>query len=435
MTPVPISLLIIIAATLLALAVAIAIAYWKFPLHLIYKSKVGYESMLDAVNDPLAVVTSDYIVKRANKAYISLVAGSFQHSIGQKCYYLLRGRSEPCTDCRMPNAVTLRNPQVVERSPHPSGKGTLRLNFSPYVPEAETPDTSYTIEHIRDITVLEELKNDLEEKNRTLATAMRNLKLAQRNIREDLRLARQIQEGLLPKTAPQFPGISIAIVYHPVADVGGDLYDFIPFSKDKLGIFIGDASGHGLAAALVGTISKMSLFNHSKRETAPGETIAAINRDLFSNIQTNHYLTCFLGIFDRRMHTFTYSRAGHPIPIVVRRNGSMHHLTSQGTFAGVIEDSSYEEAVFTYQNGDRFFLFTDGIYEVQKEEESHFGYDRFIKLLSDFQNIPLSQVIPALEEHFSRYTFNDDYTLIAIEINDSESYKEDTVFIAAPAAI
>jgi len=429
MNSVPLSLFIIIAATLLALAVAIAIAYWKFPLHLIYKSKVGYESMLDAVNDPLAVVTSDYIVKRANKAYISLVNSSFQSTIGRKCYNLLRGRSEPCTDCRMPHAMTLHKQQFVERSPHPSGKGTLRLSFSPYVPETETQDANFVIEHIRDITVLDQLKTDLEEKNNSLAAAMRKLKQAQRNVREDLRLARQIQEGILPKSAPEFPGIVMAIKYHPVADVGGDLYDFIPFSQDKLGVFIGDASGHGLAAALIGTISKMSLFNHSRHETPPGEMIAAINRDLVSNIQTNHYLTGFFGIFDRLKQTFTFSRAGHPIPVVIRRDGSIQQLNSMGTFAGVLKDANYEEAVYNYRKGDRFFLFTDGIYEIQKEQEPHFGYDRFIKLLSDYHRLPTDRIIPAIEEHFRDYTYNDDYTLIVVEIQESHSNAEDTALI------
>jgi serine phosphatase RsbU (regulator of sigma subunit) len=429
---VPLSLFIIIAATLLALAVAIAIAYWKFPLHLIYKSKVGYESMLDAVNDPLVVVTPDYTVKRANKAYISLVAGSFQSSIGQKCYQLLRGRTEPCTDCRMPHATAQQKQQIVERSPHPSGKGTIRLSFSPYALEPESPDVNCVIEHIRDITVLEQLKTDLEDKNRSLAATMRNLKQAQRNIREDLRLARKIQEGLLPKTAPDFPGISIALTYHPVADVGGDLYDFIQFSDEKLGVFIGDASGHGLAASLIGTISKMSLFNHTRQEIPPRELISAINRDLFSNIQTNHYLTCFLGIFDRFKHTFTYSRAGHPIPVVIRRDGSIFHLKSTGTFAGVIEDVTYEEAVFTYQKGDRFFLLTDGIYEIQKGDEGHYGYDRFVKLLTDYHGLPLNRIIPAIEEEFAQYTFNDDYTLIVIEIQGDHVNVEDTVLMSAP---
>jgi phosphoserine phosphatase RsbU/P len=423
---IPLSLLIIIAATLFALAVAIAIAYWKFPLHLIYKSKVGYENMFDAINDPLAVVSTGYIVQRANKAYISLIAKSFQSAIGQRCYSLLRGRNEPCIDCRMPQAISSQKQQIVERSPHPSGKGTIRLSFTPCAFEADDPNSRSIIEYIRDITVLEQLKTDLEEKNKTLAQAMRTLKQAQRNIREDLRLARQIQEGILPKAAPQFHGFTIALTYHPVADVGGDLYDFLAFSPDKLGVFIGDASGHGLASSLIGTISKMSLYNNSKQEMPPHHIIAAINHDLYMNIQTNHYLTCFLGFFDRMKQTFTYSRAGHPIPVVLRKDGTILMLNSAGTFAGVIEDVTFEEVTFNYKKGDRIFLFTDGIYEVQKLEENYFGYDKFIKILSGMHETPFNDIIPKIEEQFSVYTYNDDYTLIVIEIKDDAESVEDT---------
>jgi phosphoserine phosphatase RsbU/P len=410
--------------------VAIVIAYLKFPLHLIYKSKVGYESMLDSVNDPLVVVGSDYVVQRANKAYISLVSSSFQSSIGKKCYALLRDRSEPCADCRMPHAITLKKQQVVEHSPHPSGKGALRLSFSPYAPETETPGGHFVIENIRDITVLEQLKADLEEKNISLAAAMRKLKQAQRSIVEDLHLARQIQEGILPKSAPDVQGIAMAIKYHPVADVGGDLYDFIPFTDDRLCVFVGDASGHGLAAALIGTISKMSLYNHSRNELPPHRMISEINQDLISNIQTYHYLTCFLGVFDTSRQTFTYSRAGHPVPVVVRRDGSVQHLNCSGTFAGVLKDAVYEEAIFDYRQGDRFYIFTDGIYEIQKDDGPHYGYDRFVKLLSELRRLPLDRVIPAIEEHFAGYAFNDDYTIIVIEIEAGRRNAEDTVLIS-----
>jgi sigma-B regulation protein RsbU (phosphoserine phosphatase) len=418
MMNVPFSLLIIIAVTLFVLAMAIAVAYWKFPLHLIYKSKVGYESMLDAINDPLAVVGTDYIVQRANKAYISLTAGSFQNTIGQRCHVLLRRSNKPCADCLMQPAISGKKRQVVERSPHPSGSGTVRLSFTPYTFEGAAPGSPCIIEHIRDITVLEQLKTNLEEKNRTLAQAMRTLKQAQRAVREDLRLARQIQEGILPKAPPKFEGFSLAQTYHPVADVGGDLYDFLSFSPDKLGVFIGDASGHGLASSLIGTISKMSLFNNSKHEMPPHEIIAAINHDLFMNIQTNHYLTCFLGFFDRNAQTFTYSRAGHPIPVVLRSDGTVQMLNCTGTFAGVIEDVTFEEATFRYRTGDRFFLFTDGIYEVQKLEENYFGYDKFLKILGEMHDVPFNEIIPKIEEQFSEYTYNDDYTLIVIEVND-----------------
>jgi serine phosphatase RsbU (regulator of sigma subunit) len=279
--------------------------------------------------------------------------------------------------------------------------------------------------------MLERLKADLEEKNASLATAMRKLKQAQRSILEDLQLARQIQEGILPKSAPNVKGIAITVKYHPVADVGGDLYDFIQFADDRLCVFIGDASGHGLAAALIGTISKMSLYNHSRKELPPHQMISEINHDLISNIQTYHYLTCVLGVFDLTKQTFTFSRAGHPVPVVVRPDGSIIHLNCSGTFAGVLKDAVYEETSFNYRRGDRFYIFTDGIYEIQKNDGPHYGYDRFVKLLADLRRLPVEQVIPAIEKHLAEYTFDDDYTILIMEIEEGTRNGEDTVLMQA----
>jgi serine phosphatase RsbU (regulator of sigma subunit) len=407
-------LLVIIPAAGAALAAIIAIVYRKFPLHLIYKSKVGYESMLDAIGDPLAVIAPDYTVTRANKAYVSLVSGSFQSVIGAKCYSLLKGLSEPCADCRIPVVESQRRPEVVERTQHPSGSGAVRLSFSPF-PQPESPDTHFIIEHIRDISQLEELKGNLEEKNRILAGAMRDLRAAQREIRDELRLARQVQEGIMPKQAPAFGGLSIAIAFHSVEEIGGDLYDFIPISDDELGVFVGDASGHGFSASLIGMIAKMSLFNNSKRALSPAELMAAINRDLFTIIQTSHYLTCVLGVFNRVRHTFTYCRAGHPMPVVVRRDRSALCLEASGPFAGIIEDAAFEQAVFAYEPGDRFFIFTDGIYERRRGDERSFGYDRFTELLQTLGDTPFGKVIDLVEERFAGYACDDDSTLLVIE--------------------
>ncbi len=407
----------LIAGSLAALAVIAALAalvYRRFPLYKIYKSKVGYESMLDAIGDPLAVIAPDYTVTRANKAYIDLVAGSFRSVIGRKCFSLFKGLSEPCADCRIPVVESLRRPEAVERCPHPSGSGAVSLSFSPFV-QPEDPGKNMVIEHIRDISQLEALKSDLEEKNRTLAAAMRDLEAAQREIREELCLARQVQEGIMPKTAPPFPGLSIAITFHSVEEVGGDLYDFIPFSDDELGVFVGDASGHGFSAALIGMIAKMSLFNNSKHGDSPAGLMAAINRDLFAIIQTSHYLTCILGVFNRVEHTFTFCRAGHPMPVVVRRDGSLVSLEGSGPMAGIIEDATFEESVFAWEPGDRFYLFTDGMYERRKGEERSFGYDRFTELLKGYRDVPAERVAEKLEERFSGFTCDDDYTMLVIE--------------------
>ncbi|NLE01929.1 MAG: SpoIIE family protein phosphatase [Fibrobacter sp.] len=396
---------------------AIYLFYRKFPLHLIYKSKIGLQEMLDGISDPLAVISDDYTVKRANKAYISLVGRDFPNTIGIHCYELLRGIDHPCPDCAMKKARITQTTAHVERSTHPDGKGSISITFSPFIQTLET-ESSFTIEHIHDITILEKLKLDLESKNKTLAHTTKTLKAAQQNIRDELRLARLIQQGLLPKNAPDIPGLKISNVYHPITDVGGDLYDFIQFSPKRFGVFIGDASGHGLSAAFVGTISKMSLYNHSQRELPVNKLLASINHDLLTNIHTGHYLTCFFCIFDLENCTITFSRAGHPVPVLIKKDGTVIPLKTNGTFLGLVSDIPFESVTIDFEKGDRFYFFTDGIYEVMQSPDKNdalFGYDRFVELLTRCSSQPFSKLITGIQHELKNYTYEDDYTLIAIE--------------------
>jgi len=409
----------VITAAIVAAVVSISL-YRRFPLHLIYRSKVKLEDMLDAIGDPLAVIDTDYIIQRINRAYATLVNYTYSDAIGQRCYRLLRKRKTPCPDCKMVQSLQLRSSEVVETTEHPSGNGAISITFSPYTSQY-TGERASIIEHIRDITTLEQLKIDLEKKNRTLGHALREIKAAQQNTRDELRVARQIQQGILPKHAPQFDGLKIALTYHPVADVGGDIYDFITFTDDHLGVFIGDASGHGLSSAFVGTISKMSLYNHSKAEMPPGELLSRINHDLISNVHSSHYLTCFWAIFDMRTGTLTYSRAGHPMPVVLHKDGSIRQLAGNGTFIGIIDGANYEECSYTFEKGDRILLFTDGIYEVlnvsdKSKDGDVLGYDKFVSLLSECNNLPFSKLVTGIQHRLSEFTYEDDYTLIAIEV-------------------
>ena len=430
--------LLTISAFLLILALLIML-YRRFPVHLIYKSKIGLEDMLDGISDPLAVISSDFTVRRANRAYTTLVGKSFSDTVGEKCYDLLRKRTSQCKDCRLKKAISENRPVAVARSEHPFENGTISINFSPVVlslPFFERlisallrrfsgngtgTDENETciIEHIRDITLLEKLKHDLEAKNHSLAHTMKHLKEAQQNIHDELQLARNIQQGLLPTKAPDTPKLKIEHTYHPVEDVGGDIYDFIQYPPNRMGVFIGDASGHGLSAAFVGTISKMSLYNHGQNEIPVAELIARINDDLINNIHSGHYLTCFWGIFDFDAATFTFCRAGHPIPVLIKKDGSVRPLTTSGTFIGLLANSVFEQSSIKFERGDRFFLFTDGIYEVEKPEPTKdnfmLGYDDFVSILVSCRDTPFSKVMAEIRRRLGSYRYDDDYTLIAIE--------------------
>jgi serine phosphatase RsbU (regulator of sigma subunit) len=393
--------------------------YRRFPLHLIYRSKIGLQEMLDGIGDPLIVISNDYTVGRANRAYTALVGKSFADTVGRKCYVLLRNRISPCKDCLLRQSLVENKSIELERTEHPCGKGVLSITFSPF-DLSRSPGESSIIEHIRDITELENLKHDLEVKNRSLAHTMKHLKDAQQNIRDELQLARHIQQGLLPTAAPATPHLKIAHTYHPVADVGGDIYDFISYPSGHLGIFIGDASGHGLSAAFVGTISKMSLYNHGKNEIAVGDLVSKINDDLISNIHTGHYLTCFWGIFSFEDSTFTFCRAGHPMPVQIKKDGAIVQLSTAGTFIGILPNSTFSHATVSFEPGDRFFLFTDGIYEVDEPDSKSkrilLGYDKFTAILAACGNIPFGKVMPHIRKQLADYTYEDDYTLIAIEV-------------------
>lgn len=416
----PLLIIILLSLSCAALFFAlITTLYRKFPLHLIYKSKIGLQEMFDGIGDPLVVIGTDFTVRRANRAYTTLTGTSFSEALGAKCHVLLRKRTTPCKDCMLKEAITARATVEIAHSEHPCGEGAISIALSPF-DRSQSPDEVSVIEHIRDITVLENLKHDLEIKNRSLARTMKHLKEAQQNIRDELQLARHIQQGLLPTSAPATPHLKIAHTYHPVTDVGGDIYDFIGYPSGHLGIFIGDASGHGLSAAFVGTISKMSLYNHGKLEIPVEELVSRINDDLINNIHTGHYLTCFWGIFNFDEHTFTYCRAGHPMPLQIKKDGTVIELSTPGTFIGILPGSVFSSATVSFDPGDRFYLFTDGIYEVDepdtKGKESLLGYDKFGELLASCGNIPFSKIMPHIRKTLSNYTYEDDYTLIAIEV-------------------
>jgi len=413
----------------LSAAVAALLIYRYFPLHLIYKSKVGFESMLDAVNEPLAVISANHTIRRVNKAYVDMTGRTYKACVNAKCYKILRGLSAPCPDCRLGETLEHSEVKEVEISRHPNGKGSITITFSSYaMPVKGSAAEQCVIEHIRDITALEALKNDLERRNKFLATLTHKLRAAQRSIKSELWVASQIQIGLLPPTLPKLDNMRIDMTYKPVADVGGDMYDFIQIDDAHLGVFIGDASGHGLAASLIGTLSKMSLYNHTHAWLPTAELLGLMNKDLNAHIHTSHYLTAFWCVFNFENNKLTYSRAGHPSQIVLRKDGTLHSLTGDGIFLGITEDAVYEQKEFIFEPGDRFFWFTDGIYDIFKDTDGIYGgdreflgYDKFAELIKLTVNLPFNAIIGSIKKSLADFMHKDDYTLIVAEIVNAQT--------------
>ncbi len=410
--------IVLAAAVVLVLLFALLVGYGRFPFHAIYRSKTHLEQAFDSFDDPEAVIDRNYTIRRANRAYASLVGKPYASIVGSCCYRMLRDRDTPCEDCLMPHTVEQHTRHMVERSPHPRDPqdATISLTFFPFESPRGAPAV---LEHIRDTTELEKLRVHLERKNALLQQTAEELRRAQAALYNEIDLAREVQESILPKSMPEVEGLRIDVTYQPIETVGGDMYDFVAFSPKRLGIFIGDASGHGLPAAFVSTMAKMSLYHRTREELKPAALMYLVNEDIINNVQTNHYLTCFWAIYDNTKRELWFTRAGHPKPIVVRANGDVLELDAPGTLVGILDNAQFSENTFRCEPGDRIFLFTDGVYMSTVAggvQRPALASESLQELLRSCTSLPFGQVIPTISQELSKYDREDDYTILVLEV-------------------
>ncbi|MCX7679186.1 MAG: SpoIIE family protein phosphatase [Spirochaetes bacterium] len=253
---------------------------------------------------------------------------------------------------------------------------------------------------------------------------LRNAVLEHRELsilKHDVSIAHSIQNSLLPNSLPQVKGISVAVRYIPMTDLGGDLYDFSIQHDGAFEIFIADASGHGISAALISTMTSISYrFSTTIQRTLP-EKLSSINKAMCAYEHGQFITACLVHISpDRR--TLTYSNAGH-WPFIVLRNAQsdveLHR--DEGVPLGWLADAGYVENRIPLTMGDRIVLFTDGIIECKNEKEEIFGIKRFTTLVKDFQTTNAEQCANLIIEEIKRWSgktssFDDDLTLIVIDI-------------------
>jgi len=408
------------AVVLAAAGLAAVWVYRHFPVLAIIRSKTHLEQAFDSFDDPLAAIDTEYRILRINRAYASLVGRPYTSILGKPCHKVLRKRDTPCRDCRMKEALEEHARTIVERSPHPKRRrgATITLTFFPFGTAATRTEPAI-LEHIRDTTELERLRDRLEEKNRELERTAHQLQTAQHALYAEIDMAREVQQCILPRSIPSYAPLRIDVTYQPIESVGGDFYDFIRFPGDKLGVFIGDASGHGLPASFVSTMAKMALYHHTREELEPDQLLYRVNHDLIENVHTSHYLTCFWCIFDPATRRLTYSRGGHPRPIVVRADGEVIELEAPGTLLGLLSDSTYSKNAFACKPGDRIVLFTDGAYMTKYEGDvvlPAYNASQFRSVVAECTRGRFEDVLPGIRERLSQYACEDDYTLLVMDV-------------------
>jgi len=279
---------------------------------------------------------------------------------------------------------------------------------------------------------LEKITQDMEEKNeglihfsKELEARNEELNRKQKIIDFDLRLAHNVQQELLPQSYPKIEGIEISAANFQVGEIGGDCFGFYKIDDKKLGAFIGDVSGKGIAAALVMSMVTILFGQLREQMDYPAKVLGSVNDIMYRHFGSRHsiYLTCFFMTLDIETMTLTFSCAGHNPPFLYRSSlDELVHLESEGFGLGMFSKVIYEENSIKVQPGDKIVLFTDGVVDSRNPDGKMFGLENLKKIITDnaaANSYRLTHfVVEELEEFAGTAPRQDDLTVIIITIQD-----------------
>lgn len=232
-------------------------------------------------------------------------------------------------------------------------------------------------------------------------------------LHEELQSAASIQREYLPRSLPQIDGIDIGIVYRPASYVSGDIYDIVELDEHHTGLFLADAVGHGVPAALMTMVITQGLHKtegkgENRRIVAPAEALRKLNNTMTEHAgDQSRFATAVYAIHDKRTNEITIAGAGHPPSLLVRAGaGEVEQVESEGPLLGVFPDVEFVQVTRTLGPGDVFIIYSDG-FEVAFPAANAEGDDRkrptmtYIKELSDAGSGlgTLAEAIATLEEH------------------------------------
>ena len=235
-------------------------------------------------------------------------------------------------------------------------------------------------------------------------------------IEHELRVARLIQQTLLPKELPALPGWQVSTHYHPAREVGGDFYDFLYFEDGRLGIVIGDVTDKGVPAALVMATTRSVLRAAALRIISPSEVLERVNESICPDIPPKMFITCLYAVLDPTTGRLQYANAGHDLPYR-RYKGGVSELRATGMPLGLMPGMSYEGKETTLAPGESILFYSDGLVEAHNPNREMFGFPRLMTLLGEHEGS--SNLIDFLLDQLAMFTGQgweqeDDVTLVTL---------------------
>jgi phosphoserine phosphatase RsbU/P len=286
-------------------------------------------------------------------------------------------------------------------------------NFDLVLPDVKSKDEIAT------------LTNSIQVMQKELKTYIANLQsatAAKERIESELKIAHDIQQGIIPKIFPPFPerdDVDLFAILDPARDVGGDLYDFFFLDENRLCFAIGDVSGKGVPASLFMAITRTLLRATMVSNVTVQEAIQSMNNELCQGNENSMFVTFFLGVIDLETGIVTYTNAGHNYPYILRGHCQVEALKkTHGTPLGIFEDMSYGLDQFELSSEDTLVLFTDGVPEACNLEDKLYGDDTLKNFLGAYCKKHPKQItmdiVNSVKDFVGEAQQSDDITLLVL---------------------
>ncbi len=290
------------------------------------------------------------------------------------------------------------------------GINTERLNLLERITDQNKILADQADDLRRALTELEQQKEIIEKQNEQFV--------------DELTKAGEFQTSLLPESFPEISGISFYASYTPSSQLGGDFYDVFTIDENRMGLVVADASGHGVTAAILSAMFKMTLQKYAFDTDDPSEILTRLNRDFCNVLQMGEFFTAFYAVYDTRTGTLHYCNAAHPYPLLLKYDTQeILELETEGFLLGVMEKGiDFKSGKLDVAGKARLVIYTDGLTETASAAGTLYGDLRLKNDLKNYQTEPAEYFFKAVLKDLAGFTdkeaFEDDITVLIIDFNE-----------------
>ncbi len=242
-------------------------------------------------------------------------------------------------------------------------------------------------------------------------------------LEQELKVAHDMQMGLMPKSDPVIPGFDFAATCVPANEVGGDFYDYVWLDekKKRLGIAVADVSGKAMKAAMTAVLTSGMLYSEVQKDASPRQVLRRINHPLYLRSDKRVFTALAFAVIDLRTKELTYSSAGQVPPVLIRGQKAQDlHVSGLRLPLGIRDDLDYQELRMKLKKGDVLLFTTDGIVEAMNEQNEMYGFDRVKSALLRWSDIPAAslrdKLLGDVQTHTGNASQHDDMTVVVVRV-------------------